>query len=153
MNCIGNINNQFQQHCTNPSSGLRTVASHMLLFMVRGIFSSLEFPYAQFATTGATADSLFPLVWEAVYNLESSGFHVVAFACDGATPNRKFFKMHGRGKKLIYKTPNVYSDDPSSEIYIFSGVPHLLKTTRNCWSNSFAHKWSRALWVSCMLYY
>lgn len=148
---IGDINNQldqFEQQCVNPSSMTRTVASHMLVFMVRGIFTSLEFPYAQFPTTGITADSLFPLVWEAVYNLESCGFKVVAFACDGATPNRKFFAMHGGNKKLIYKTTNIYSDDPKDEIYFFSDVPHLLKTTRNCWSNSFAHRWSRALWVS-----
>lgn len=44
--------------------------------------------------------------------IESSGFKVVAF---GATPNRKFFMMHGSGK-LIYKTSNIYSDDPGSEI-------------------------------------
>ena len=51
---IGDINNQldsFEQHCTNPSSSTtRTVASHMLVFMVRGIFTSLEYPYAQFPT-------------------------------------------------------------------------------------------------------
>ena len=86
------------------------------------------------------------------YAHEATGFptwhrQFVAFACDGATPNRKFFKMHGNGSKLIYKTPNIYSDDPGGEIYFFADVPHLLKTTRNCWSNSFAHLWSRALWV------
>ena len=147
---IGDINNQldrYEQHCANPSSGTHSVATHMLMFMVRGMFTSLEFPYAQFPMTDATADALFPLVWEAVYNLESSGLRVVAFACDGATPNRKFLKMHGNGSKLIYKTPNIYSDVPGGEIYFFADVPHLLKTTRNCWSNSFAHLWSRALWV------
>ena len=30
----------------------RTVASHMLSMMVRGIFFKLDFPFAQFATTG-----------------------------------------------------------------------------------------------------
>ena len=116
--------------------------------MVRGIFTSLEYLYAQFPTTGVTADALYPIVWDAVYNLESSGFRVVAFACDGATPNRKFSKMHANGNKLVYKTPNIYSSDPGDEIYFFSDVPHLVKTTRNCWSNSFAHLWSRALWVN-----
>lgn len=68
-NNIGDINNQldqFEQHCTNPSSSKRNVASHMLVFMVRGILTSLEFVYAQFSTTGASADAWFPLVWEAV---------------------------------------------------------------------------------------
>lgn len=30
----------------------RTVASHMFTIMVRGIFFKLDFPFAQFATTG-----------------------------------------------------------------------------------------------------
>ena len=29
-----------------------------------------------------------------------------------------------------------------------SFLPHLMKTTRNCWSNSFAHRCTRCLWVS-----
>lgn len=146
---IENINNQvdqYEQYCANPSASTRNVATHMLLFMVRGIFSSLEYPFAQFATMGITADTLFPLVLGTVYHLEPCGLRVVAFACDGATPNRKFFKMHGKGQKLACKTENVYSD-VGSDIFFFSDVPHLLKNTRNCWSNSFAHKWSRALWV------
>ena len=129
---IGEINNsldQYEQNCKNPSSSTRSVANHMLVFLVRGIFTSLEFAYAQFPTTGITAAALFPLVWDAVYHLESSGFRFVAFACDGATPNRKFFKMHGSPRKLTYKTPNIFS-------------------TRNNWSNSFGHLWCRALWVS-----
>lgn len=32
--------------------------------------------------------------------------------------------------------------------FFFPDVPHLIKTVRNAWSNSFAHKNSRALWVS-----
>ena len=75
----------------------------MLLFMIRGLFSSLEFPYAHFATRGASADILFPLVWEAVERLEYCGFNVIAFCCDGASLNRKFYKMHGSATDLIYK--------------------------------------------------
>jgi len=33
------------------------------------------------------------------------------------------------------------------EIFI-SDVPHLIKTVRNAWSNSFGHSQARALWVS-----
>ena len=47
---VGDINNrlnELEMHCTNCTTGSgRTVASHMLMFMVRGIFTSLEFPYA-----------------------------------------------------------------------------------------------------------
>ena len=69
--------------------------------MIRGLFSSLEFPYAHFATRGASANTLFPLVWEAVERLEYCGFDVIAFCCDGASPNRKFYKMHGSATDLI----------------------------------------------------
>ena len=37
-------------HALNLSE--RTVATHMLTMMVRGIFFKLDFPFAQFATTG-----------------------------------------------------------------------------------------------------
>ena len=48
---------------------------------------------------------------------------------------------------VVYKTPNPFSDD-NRDVYFMSDVPHLIKTVRNCWSNSFAHSNSRALWVS-----
>ena len=46
----------------------------MLLFMVRGLLTGLEYPYAQFATNGATADTLFPIVWEAVQRFRRMWF-------------------------------------------------------------------------------
>ena len=146
INC-GSINSYMdnvERQCESTEDNVRGVASHMLLFMVRGLFTTLEFPYSQFPTTGVSAHKLFPMVWEAVYNLEALGFRVVAFSCDGATSNRKFFSMHGNG----HKTNNPYSDDPTREIFFFADVPHLVKTTRNCFSNSFAHTDTRALWVS-----
>ena len=60
----------------------------MLMFMVRGIFTDLEFPYAHFPTRDASADTLFPIVWDAVAQLEQAGLKVVAFACDGASADR-----------------------------------------------------------------
>lgn len=147
---LGEVNNQLDkisQLCSSESTPNPAIASHMLLFMVRGMFSSLQFPYAHFATQGITADSLYPLVWKAVECLEYCGFNVIAFCCDGASPNRAFYKMHGKGGKFVYKCPNPFSDD-DRDVYFICDVPHLIKTTRNCWSNSFAHKYSRGLWVS-----
>ena len=94
---------------------IRDVASHMLLFTVRGLFSNLEFPYAQFPTGGASTDVLYPMVWEAVSNLESSGFKVVAISCDGVSANCNFHKMHGTG----YKTSTPYSDDRNRDFFSF----------------------------------
>ena len=48
---------------------------------------------------------------------------------------------------VTYKTRNPYSPD-GSDVYFMSDVPHLIKATRNCWSNSFGHSHTRALWVS-----
>ena len=53
------------------------VAKQMLTFMVRGLFIKLQFPYAQYPTSGITAELLFPLVWEVVRTLECAGFKVI----------------------------------------------------------------------------
>ena len=37
-----------------------SVGTHMLAFMVRGLFTGLEFPYAHFPTQGCTGEELFP---------------------------------------------------------------------------------------------
>nr|XP_006814509.1 PREDICTED: uncharacterized protein LOC102808490 [Saccoglossus kowalevskii] len=68
---------------------------------------------------------------------------------DGASWNRKFYRMHrvkGAPRDMVvFKTRNLWSDDERF-IYFVSDVPHLIKTTRNCWANSEAHRKSRSLW-------
>lgn len=54
---------------------------------------NLSFPYAHFATTNLTGENLFTIVWEAIERLERLGFKVIAITADGASPNRKFFRM------------------------------------------------------------
>ena len=53
---IGDINdlNFLEQDTDSPQS--RDVASHVLLFMVRGLFTNVDFPYVHFATKNASAD-------------------------------------------------------------------------------------------------
>ncbi len=48
-------------------------------------------PYAHFGTEGITADLLY--FWEAVRRLEVNGIKVIHVTADGASPNRKFFRM------------------------------------------------------------
>jgi hypothetical protein len=150
MGCINDVLDAVESECQsegNPSN-VGSLSTHMLLFMVRSMFSKMDFPYAHFATRGISADALFPLVWEAVRRVEFCGLNVIAFCCDGAAPNRKFYSMHGdRKSDLVNKTTNPFCRD--REIFFICDVPHLIKTTRNCWSNSFSHKYSRGLWVSC----
>lgn len=137
----------FEQQCHSEVLS-HSFATHMLVFMVRGLFSTLEFPYVQFPIASSTGDVIHPLVWQCIEHLELIGLKVLAVVCDGATPNRKFFRMHGKSKD-IYKSTNIY--EKSRPIYFISDVPHLLKTTRNSWSNSHSHKNSRNLWVSCTM--
>ena len=79
--------------------------------------------------------------------MESTGLKVIAITCDGASPNRKFFRMHKSSKDhFVYKTKNVYAPD-SRDVYFFSDPPHLIKTARNCLSHSSSSSTSRLMKV------
>ena len=152
---LGDVNNQllaFEQQLENGERN-HHVAKQMLVFMVRGIFSKLTFPYAQFATTGITADFLYPLLWDVIRHLECAGFKVISVTGDKASANRKLFRMHSTCSfdqdTVTYKVRNPYSKEERF-LFFFSDVPHLIKTVRNCWSNSFGHSHKRALWVSLL---
>ena len=50
---VGDFNNKirsFEQRCKNSNNN--EIATHMLTLMIRGIFIRLNFPYAQFPTSG-----------------------------------------------------------------------------------------------------
>ena len=112
------------------------LASHALVFMVRGVSTELKFSLAYFATDGITSCQLMPLFWEAIGILEMScNLWVIASTSDGATPNRRFFRMHkaldgNADGDVCYRTINLYATHRF--IYFFSDAPHLVKTTRNC---------------------
>ena len=131
------------------------LATHMLVFMVRGVVNNLSYPYAHFPTKEVTAELLFGIVWEEVRQIEILGLRVLTITCDGAAVNRKFFRMDHIGsdtdsKVPLYKTRNPYSDD-EREIYFICDVPHLLKTTRNCWSHSYHGSTRRCMAVRIKL--
>ena len=52
--------------------------------MVRRIFTKLEFPLAWIPTRDITGDTLFPIVWEAVRNVNGCGLKVVLITADDA---------------------------------------------------------------------
>ena len=118
---LGNVLFKFEQSC---ESGLTEnpvpVARYMLVLIVRGIFINVSFPFAQFPTHSLSSDQLFPVVWEAVEKLEAADFKVMAFVCDGASQNRKFFRMHS--KDFVYKSINPYAGEPRP-IYFFPMPP------------------------------
>ena len=96
----------------------------------------MEFPYAHFATQGVTADFLYPILWEAIRLLEADSVKVLCITADGASPNRKFFRMH-KDLDVPHKTKNPYAKEDRC-VYFISDPPHLIKTVRNCWSHSGA---------------
>ena len=146
---LGALNDQFEE--LERQDATPTIATHILCIMVRGIFSSLRFAYGHIPTCDMTGPQLHSIIWEAIERLERLGFRVVALTGDGATPNRKFFSMHSSSsKEICYKTLNPYTEEKRN-IYFFSDVPHLMKTTRNCFSHSFSHNNTRKLWVSVKL--
>ena len=136
---VGKINDdllQLERDC-QAETGPAPVATHLLVLMVRGLLFKLNFPFAHFATTGVTADLLFPIVWESIRLLESIGLKVMCITADGASSNRKFFRMH-RGPddaSPTYKTRNPFAQEERF-IYFICDPPHLIKTSRNCWSHS-----------------
>ena len=148
---LGDVNNQLIEleesyRNDSPQTSLPgPVATHMLVMMVRGIFMHLSYPYAHFPTSDLTGASLFMLVWEGIERLETLGFKVLAVTGDGVSVNRKCFKLHSSAK-TCYKTKNPYTED-DRDLFFISDVPHLLKTTRNCWSHTGAHGSTRHLWV------
>ena len=126
----------------------KQIATHILAFMVRGIFTSCKFPYAHFPTHSLSGDQIFSVAWQAIERLERAKLKVVAVTEDGASPNRKFFRMNSTdstNSKLCHKVSNPYTSEDRS-IFFFSDVPHLIKTTRNCWAQSTT-KGTRNLWV------
>lgn len=142
---LGTINDELLQ-LENVADIHPPVAKQILAVMIRGVFFKFEFPLAHFSTEGVTADLLFPLVWEGIRIVESTGLKVIAVTADGASHNRKFFKMHGT-EDIVYKTKNVYSSDDRC-VYFISDPPHLIKTTRNCFSHSSNTNGSRSMCVS-----
>jgi hypothetical protein len=139
---LGTFNNElrkFEKKCESPNDQEPEVATHAIVLMVRGLFSKLAFPFAHFASHGFRSDHLMTFVWDGIMILESLGLKVRSSTADGASTNRKFFRLHrphGVPKgTLVYKTKNVYADE-DRDLYFICDPPHLIKTVRNCWEKS-----------------
>jgi hypothetical protein len=83
---LGDINNhlsQFESSLSEDDTATHqpTLAKSMLAFMVRGIFTSLKFPYAMFPCSSLAGEQLFSAFWECVFRLERIGFKVQSLLC------------------------------------------------------------------------
>ena len=81
--------------------------------------------------------------------LQLAGLTVVSVVADGASSNRKFFRLHKISQHqksgVTYKAPNICRQ--GHYVYLMPDAPHLLKTVRNTWYNSQANR-TRKLIVS-----
>lgn len=139
---IDNLSSHLSNECDQPAK----LASHMLVFMVRPVFQpSLCFTIAMYPSSNITGDKLYPIVWEVIESLEMNLLPVISVTSDGASSNRRFYKLCLDGG-ASHKTRNPF--DPNRHVYFFCDAPHLLKTARNCFSNSHCHSKTRKLEVS-----
>ena len=132
-------------------SNLNIVATHFLSSHLRNFYGQVKFNMGYLATNGALAHQIFPLFWKAVGVLEiTCQLKVISAVCDGASPNRKFMKMHKNidhcdNPEVTYRTENLY--DSSRFICFFSDYPYLIKTSRNClFKSGFGESFSRLMW-------
>ena len=94
-----------------------------------------------------TGDLLMDPVWEAISRLERQGIRVLALTCDGASVNRRLWKLLGNSGENIHKVDNIFAPEAERPIFFISDPPHLLKTLRNCLSSK-----TRKLWVRICVY-
>ena len=75
---IGSINNHLQKFEHQLQQGSEAIeqplAKTMLVLIVRGLFSGLQFPYVQFPCCTLRSDQIFHIVWKTVGRLERYGF-------------------------------------------------------------------------------
>ena len=126
------------------------LASHIIVFMVRGLACKVNLPFLWFPCSGFDSTELYGAVWSATGALESIGLKVRAWICDGAAQNRKFFNLHQDPKIMqlgpLYYTVNHFAHDNLERvIYFVCDVPHLVKTARNNLENSHGNLKSRNL--------
>lgn len=69
----------------------KPLAGHLLVLMVCGIFTKLQFQNSSFhfkLCKNLHCTHLYPLLWEGVQLLEGAGPRVVSVTADGASQNR-----------------------------------------------------------------
>ena len=86
---LGDINVNFA-----ALKNTQTLAKHVLVFLIKSAVNPLSYSFATFATDGITSYQIMPIFWQAVKYLEKTNLKVIAATVDGASQNRKFFRMH-----------------------------------------------------------
>ena len=141
----GNLNEELKNLSKvitdNNSRSEPELATHILVFMVRGLMAKFNLPFMWYPCCVLFVRAFLGSCLESPRILEDLGLQVYAWVCDGASPNRQFFRIHknvgGQYKGHTYFTINRY--DRSRKIYFICDAPHLLKTSRNNFEKSHGH--------------
>ena len=114
---LGDVNNtlmQLENILTKSTSCLPAVelATHMLVVMVCVITRpSFSFPIAQFPAANLTGNELYPIIWGTIEALELNNLQVVSITSDGASSNRKLYRMSAtKGLPIPNKVENPSGD-------------------------------------------
>ncbi|KAK3910961.1 Transposable element P transposase [Frankliniella fusca] len=128
-----------QAHLDNSDKEIeRTIASKVMVYMVKGVTNGLKDVVATYAVGNMSAVQMKIWTWQVVGALERSGIAIVAFVCDGSSTNRAFIQSHKPASShpsgTVFDTVNKCARH--RKLFFLSDVPHLLKTIRNCFLNS-----------------
>ena len=94
---VRDINNEFRVFERRIKEDTAELARHAFMIMVRGIFSSVQQAVAFFPTIALRSGEIYDCVMKTVLKVETAGLRVHAVVSDGASCNRKFYKMAGHG--------------------------------------------------------
>ena len=81
---MGDMNNEledFKNRIENKEED-KSMSTYVLTFMVRGVFTSLAYPFAYYAGQEISSDQLYPCVWESVSVLEATNLKVMFFTSE-----------------------------------------------------------------------
>ncbi|CAI6351322.1 unnamed protein product [Macrosiphum euphorbiae] len=108
-------------------------ANHGLVFMWQSLAENFVQPIAVFASHGPVKGiDLAKLIIKAIILIEKTGGQIVGVTSDGAATNRNMWSILGvSGKKNNFCNFFENPYDSARKVYVFSDVPHLMKTIRN----------------------
>ena len=112
----------------------RKLATRILQFFYKSLFTNFDFPYAYFVTRRITAVLQNRIVWQVISLLKRFQFDVLLTISYGASANRKFIKINNGFQGSLCKGYNPFSQ---MAILFFSDPPHLMKKLRNDLNSSW----------------
>ena len=119
---LGEVNNllsDYKQQLSTSEETPRLLGKCMLMFMVRGLFTNLKFPYVQFPANSTKGANIFPLVRQAIKHLSRLGLHVITVTCDGASDNRRCLMM----RPLYHTRVSTFSVLTGMKYFLYQ-IPH-----------------------------